>query len=207
MNLTDEDQGLNELAVITSTTKESDKRFQGFSGFLVQPSNKSVLDRLSRIISNYALSGSIFLVLAFGTAGCGLPKRELAARSKLGGKMSLQVITSSMANQNSPVAVDIVMVSDKKLLDVLAGLTASDWFQKRDQIQLDHPGKIKVLTDLELVPGQSYGPIKLRVGPQFVGGVLFMNYFTPGAHRAVIDIRKPLVVNLLENDFAIQPEK
>lgn len=121
--------------------------------------------------------------------------------------MTLQVVAASLANQNSPVAMDIVMVSDKKLLDQLAGMSASDWFQKGAQFQLDHPGKVTLLTDLELVPGQIYGPVKIWVGPKFVGGVLFLNYFTPGAHRAVIDIHKPLVVNLLENDFVIQPAR
>lgn len=121
--------------------------------------------------------------------------------------MSLQVSSSNTANQNSPVAMDLVMVSDKKLLDVLGGLTAVDWFQKRAQIQLDHPGKIKILTDLELVPGQRYGPVKFAVDPKFIGGFVFLNYFTPGAHRALIDIHKPLVINLLDKDFAIQPEK
>ena len=145
--------------------------------------------------------------MMLGTVGCGLPKRELAARTKLGEKMSLQVNSSNVANHNSPVALDVVMVSDKKLLDVLGTLNASDWFQKRSQIQLDHPGKIKILTSLELVPGQSFGPVKLSPGPKFVGGFIFLNYFSPGAHRALIDIRKPLVINLLENDFAIQTEK
>jgi type VI secretion system protein len=145
--------------------------------------------------------------MVLGTVGCGLPKRQLAARTKLGGKMSLQVNASNMANHNSPVAMDIVVVSDKKLLDVVGGMNAGDWFQKRSQVQLDHPGKIKILTSLELVPGQTFGPVKLSVGSKFVGGFIFLNYFSPGAHRALINIRKPLVINLLENDFAIQPEK
>ena len=136
-----------------------------------------------------------------------MPKRELAARMKLGGKLTLQVIPSDSANNNSPVAMDVVMVEDKKLMDVLGGMSAADWFQKRAQVQRDHPGKIKVLTHLELVPGQPFGPQKFSVGPKFVGGYIFLNYFTPGAHRALIDLRKPLVLNLLQNDFAIQPEQ
>jgi len=151
--------------------------------------------------------GAMLLALLLWTGGCGLPKRELVARTKLGGKMSLQVIPSALANHNSPVAMDIVMVSDKKLLDVLGGMSASDWFQKRSQVQLDYPGKVKILTDLELVPAQPFGPVKYSVDPKFIGGFIFLNYFTPGAHRASINLRKPLVVNLLENDFAIQPEK
>lgn len=97
--------------------------------------------------------------------------------------MTLQVISSATANNNSPVAMDVVMASDKKLMDVIGGMTASDWFQKRAQVQLDHPGKVKILTDLELVPGQPFGPVKYSVEPKFVGGFIFLNYFTPGPHR------------------------
>ncbi len=146
----------------------------------------------------------VALAIVVGMAGCGLPKRELESKLGVGGSMSLEVNTASNANSNSPVALDIVAVSDKKLLPTLAKLTASQWFAQRSQILLDHPGSVKILKSLELVPGQHYGPVKFKPGAKFIGGILFADYFSPGAHRAVINIRKPLVLNLLQNNFALQ---
>lgn len=153
------------------------------------------------------LRGSVILAVALGAAACGLPKRELESKLGVGGSMSLAVNTASNANQDSPVALDIVEVSDKKLLPTLAKLTANQWFEKRSQILLDHPGSIEVLRELELVPGERYGPVKFKPGAKFVGGILYADYFTPGAHRAVVDIRKPLVIDLLRDNFAIRKDK
>lgn len=164
----------------------------------------SILDSLDKLSYKNARNLGILVTLAVWTLGCGLPKRELESHIGLGGAMSLEVNTSRAANSNSPVALDIVAVSDKKLMPVLAKLSAAQWFERRSQILLDHPGKVEILADLELVPGQHYGPLKLKAGPKFIGGILFANYFTPGAHRAVVDIRKPLVIKLRQNNFAIQ---
>lgn len=196
----------DELAVMLSTTRNWDARMPGFQDRLAHLRYSFALDKLVKMMSNNSPSVGIILILLLCTGGCGLPKRQFASLTGLGDKMSLQVTTSSVANQNSPVAMDIV-VTDKKLLSVLDGLTASAWFQKRAQIELDHPGKIEVLTDLQLVPGQTYGPVKLKFDPKFTSGILYVNYFTPGAHRAVIDIHKPLVVELQQSDFKIQMGK
>lgn len=189
-------------AMTYSSTREYDLR--GFCSGVVRFCYTFSLDTLVKMVSNKAPITGIILLLALCTGGCGMPKRQFASLTGLGDKLSLQVTTSNGANQNSPVAMDVVLVSDKKLLGVLDKLSASDWFQKRAQIELDHPGKIQVLTDLQLVPGQRYGPVKLKFNPRFVAGILFANYFTPGAHRAVIDIHKPLVVNLKEGNFTLQ---
>lgn len=195
------------LAVISSAARRTDERLPSSQERFVRHRYSLVLDSIVKVVSNNVPIAGIVLILAICTCGCGLPKRQFASITGLGDKMSLQVVTSNEANQNSPVAMDIVVVRNKKLLGTLDHLTASSWFQKRAQIELDHPGKIKVLKDLQLVPGQTYGPVKLHFPPKYQAGILFVNYFTPGAHRAVIDIHKPLVVDLHRNNFTIQKNK
>ena len=52
-------------------------------------------------------------------------------------KLDVKVHVSPKANNNNPVAVDLVLVSDKKLLQELMKMSAHDWFEKRHQIELD----------------------------------------------------------------------
>src|SRR5437879_861051 len=84
-----------------------------------------------------------------------------AVRSSIPGasgetKLSIEVHVAPTANKNNPVAVDLVLVSDKKLLKELTKMSAKDWFEQRHQVQLDYPKE----TDLgagswEWVPGQA----------------------------------------------------
>src|SRR3954465_5003094 len=78
------------------------------------------------------------------------------------GKLDLRVHVSPRANGENPVALDIVLVSDKDLLKELQKMSASDWFAQRDQIILDHPkeGQL-VVFKRELVPGQLVEPERL----------------------------------------------
>src|SRR5215208_7296514 len=54
-------------------------------------------------------------------------------------KLDLKVHVSPQANNNNPVAVDLVLVSDKKLLQELMKMSASERFEKRHQVELDYP--------------------------------------------------------------------
>jgi hypothetical protein len=48
-------------------------------------------------------------------------------------QLSVRVTIEPGANENSPVALDIVRVDEKDLVKELSKLTAADWFAKRDQ--------------------------------------------------------------------------
>src|ERR1044071_4483147 len=101
-------------------------------------------------------SGAMVLVLLF--TAC--PKVPKAVRSKgpgASGNSSLDVKfhISPAANNNNPVAVDLVLVKDKKLLGELMKMSASDWFEKRHQVELDYPKETELDAGRwEWVPGQ-----------------------------------------------------
>ena len=121
-------------------------------------------------------------------------------------KPVMKVYVAPNANQNNPVALDLVVVKDKKLRKELMKLSASEWFQKRDQIILGYPKETGLSAGRwEFVPGQVVAPVPLK--HRFAGGIIFAKYSTPGAHRASIDLRKSVRVNLGEEGFTVTSDK
>jgi len=118
------------------------------------------------------------------------------------GKLMLKVEVSPRANNNNPVAVDLILVKDKKLLNELMKISAAEWFEKRSQYRLDYPKETGLSAgSWEWVPGQvvKLDPIPFKF--KAAGGLVFANYITPRAHRAVIDPRKPVVITLGAEDI------
>jgi type VI secretion system protein len=123
-------------------------------------------------------------------------------------KLVVRVHVTPTANENNPLAVDLVLVSNKKLLNQLMKMSAKEWFEQKHQIQLDYPKE----TDLnagrwEWVPGQAVTLDRVPVRHKIIGGVIFANYVTAGAHRAVINPRKDILLTLGETDVCVQLAK
>lgn len=105
-------------------------------------------------------------------------------------------------NGKFPVAVDIVVVYDKSLEQQLAAMKATDWFDQRQQILRDHPGKVS--SDLhEWVPGQVVKPLRItyRLGAR--SGFIFAHYFSPGDHRQQLKLGQNVLLRLGEKDFEV----
>lgn len=144
-----------------------------------------------------------FLILI---AGCGLPKRITYDTTRHESKLFLNVNLSANANQNNPVALDLVLVDDKALLKQLSAMPASQWFQQKAQVERDHPG-LAQWKSWEWVPGQVVPPITIPINPKVKGGIIFAQYFTSGAHRAAVKTQGHLQINFQANDFTIQTGK
>jgi type VI secretion system protein len=114
-------------------------------------------------------------------------------------------ITKS-ANQNQPIAVDLLLVRDKDLLKKVMTLTAADWFEKRAQVMRDYPdAKELVVFHREWVPGQQIPCSSLPLDPMPRATVLFANYFGKGDHRARLINGKSATIRLLDDDVEILP--
>lgn len=123
-------------------------------------------------------------------------------------KLDVKVHVSPAANNNNPVAVDLVLVSDKKLLQELMKMSASEWFEKRHQVALDYPKETSLgAGQWEWVPGQQVKVDRVTVKYEVVGGVVFANYFNAGTHRAPINPRKGILITLGEDDLCVQSLK
>lgn len=121
-----------------------------------------------------------------------------------GGHLPLEVTVEPRANQGSAVAVDVLVVYDKKVLDKLLALSARDWFVQAGQLRRDFPDAFD-LSHWEWVPGQQVGrqEIDYRAGAK--AALVFADYLTPGAHRVRFDPRQPSRLVLGETGFTAEP--
>src|ERR1700741_3952530 len=153
--------------------------------------------------------GGLGVVLLF--TAC--PKVPKVVRSKVPGasgesKLEVKVHIAPTANNNNPVAVDLVLVKDKKLLTELMKMSASDWFDKRHQVELDYPKETELDAGRwEWVPGQQVQVDRMPVDLDIVGGVVFANYFKAGTHRARFDPRKGILITLGDETLCVQSLK
>ena len=137
------------------------------------------------------------LLLIF--TGCGIPAPGLSKPTPL----QLQVRILDSANQNSPVAVDVVAVRNKQLAPAIAALTAAQWFQQKTQIVRDHPDQLDIQS-WEWVPGQDVRPIRTPMPGGVKQLIVFANYAAPGAHRAVLGDSRNFSLTLQQSDFVLQ---
>ncbi|HEX8775471.1 MAG TPA: hypothetical protein VF735_18020 [Pyrinomonadaceae bacterium] len=124
-------------------------------------------------------------------------------------KLTMRVDVSPQANNNNPVALDLVLVKDKKLYKELMKISAKDWFAKRSQYKLDYPKETGLSAgSWEWVPGQAVKIDPMPVKFKAAGGLVFANYFNEASpHRAVIDPGKPFVITLGPEDITVRIEK
>jgi type VI secretion system protein len=123
-------------------------------------------------------------------------------RSWFGGNVRADVRVDRQANLNSPVAVSVVVVRDKDLLDRLIELPAAQYFEQREQLQRDFPKDLDEWS-WEWVPGQVVAPLSLRFRAGAKGGLVFADYLTEGDHRARFDPYRPFRLVLGETELSL----
>lgn len=136
-------------------------------------------------------------------AGCGVVKKT---KTLFGGNFPIEVRVAPDLNENSPIAVALVVVYEKKVLEKLLELSARDWFSQRTQLERDHQGEIEIW-DWEWVPGQEVEPldVPIRVGAK--SALVYADFFAPGKHRLMVDPRKPVRLLLGEGGVAAEAVK
>jgi hypothetical protein len=152
--------------------------------------------------------GIVFVLLFTACPKVKVPKTVRRVSGSGDSKLEVQVHVSPKANNNNPVAVDLVLVTDKKLLKELMKMSASEWFEKRHQVELDYPKETALNAGRwEWVPGQDVQVDRVPVNMDVVGGVIFANYFNAGTHRAPIDPRKGILITLGDENLCVQSLK
>jgi len=152
--------------------------------------------------------GIVFVLLFTACPKVKVPKTVRRVSGSGDSKLEVQVHVSPKANNNNPVAVDLVLVTDKKLLKELMKMSAGEWFEKRHQVELDYPKETALNAGRwEWVPGQDVQVDRVPVNMDVVGGVIFANYFNAGPHRAPIDPRKGILITLGDENLCVQSLK
>ena len=145
-------------------------------------------------------------VLLSGLISCGGTKVKTAvpgSQGRAAQKFSMQIVVDELANQNTPIGMDLVTITDKKIIADIGKLTAKDWFERRTQVLRDTQGKVSVAS-FEWVPGQHVDKITVAIAPKTRVAYVFANYINGGSHRALIDVKQPVVINLRAEDFTLQ---
>ena len=144
--------------------------------------------------------------------GCGITQAPkaiyLRSRALAGGSVDVTVHIAADANQNSPVAVDLLVVYDEGLMAKLLQMTAREWFAQRDQIRRDFKdGEGFDAWGWEWIPAQKIPVQELPLKPSALGALVFADYDSPGTHRFRIDPFEDIVLHLNETDFVAETEK
>lgn len=114
---------------------------------------------------------------------------------------SVSIYATPDANQNSAIAIDLVMVYNIELLKTIGKMSAAKYFTSVRQLLIDNP----LLLDIwhwELVPGQmvvGFAPPQDK-GPAF-GAYVFANYLTPGDRRLKVAPDGIVDILLLRDDL------
>jgi type VI secretion system protein len=118
---------------------------------------------------------------------------------------SITLVAASDVNQNSPVALDMVLVRDEATLGKLLTLSASKWFSSKEELMKTYPNTMNVRS-WELVPQQVLQLGEGALGSQRVAGILlYANYLSLGEHRAQLpQTQEALLVELGARGFTLQ---
>ena len=121
---------------------------------------------------------------------------------------SVVVTASDDANQNSPVAMDLVFVKDQAMLTALLTTPSNKWFATRSDIRRSFGESLDV-TSLELMPTQSIQLNgKAMSGTRALAAFVFADYPGPGEHRERLQMATTgYVVNLGAKGFKVAEVK
>ena len=143
---------------------------------------------------------ALALAIAAACAGCFLPIPFLPhSPVKLRG---YAVSAAQSANDRSPVAVDLVIVTDETLVKPVSKLTAADWFAGKGQLLLDNPRGLAV-TSMEPVPGQALPYQRLRWKGTAQAAFVFAAYPSKGDHRVRVDPYPWIAIQLTDDSMAV----
>ena len=148
---------------------------------------------------------TLALACVLTLSACGFIARLPVSRAfALDLRFDVQV--AQRLNNGFPVAVDLVVLYDEALVAELKKLDAATWFRQRDQYRRDHPRDIE-LHSWEWVPGEAVAEQSVRYRLATEGALMFALYYTPGAHRATVDMHRDLLLTLGEDGFTIEPRR
>lgn len=145
-----------------------------------------------------ALWAAILVVVA-GLLGCGSSPTYV--------RYQIDFQLTRRANQNSPVAVALVVAKDQKFFENVAGkLTAKQWFEQREQLHRDDPsGHHFTEWKWEYVPGNPPPSQVISIESDAVAAVIFANYRAPGEHRVRVPPARRLLIDLGDEDVMVRP--
>lgn len=107
-------------------------------------------------------------------------------------------------NNNSPIAVHLLIFYDQDVLGEVSKMTADQYFEKENTLRSDNPDKIQFIT-WEIVPGQAMEDQEITLDKVTgVGALVFARYSSPGDHRQALADDREILISLDKLDFDIK---
>lgn len=116
----------------------------------------------------------------------------------------LYVAIAPDANGNSAFRLDVILLGDPALAAEILALSPAAWFAQRQQMAALHASSL-ALIGAELVPGQPYGPVRLRADFRITNGIAAVGYDGAAAGFAVLGPAKDQLLTLSATGFALGP--
>ncbi|MBU0726575.1 MAG: hypothetical protein KJ904_09545 [Alphaproteobacteria bacterium] len=108
------------------------------------------------------------------------------------------------ANGNSAFRLDVILLGDPALAAEILALTPAAWFAQRDQMVALH-GASLALVGAELVPGQAYGPVRLKAGFRLTNALIAIGYDGAAAGFVVLGPARNQLLTLSGTGFSLGP--
>jgi hypothetical protein len=144
-------------------------------------------------------------ILFLSLSGCKTPKLLCFSSS---GLQRLTITSTAGTNHGRPIAVDLVYVTDRKILAAIEKLKARDYFAVRTQLQRDYP-KGLAIRGWELQAGQQVLADTVGAPCNLAGTFLFADFAGEPAEDNRLRLRKVKrgTLALGEAGFSWTPDK
>jgi type VI secretion system protein len=118
----------------------------------------------------------------------------------------LSFLVDEGANNNSPLSVELVLVTEPELIPIVAGLSAEQWFAQRKGLLQTSPSGL-IVQGGELVPGKSLRIARTSLPQDRALAVfLFMNFLSTADHRLTLNPKaSAVIVQIGPNDSTLSP--
>ena len=149
---------------------------------------------------------AIWLLLAAGlltAPGCAFLTDAVLGPEVAINQLSIEAVPG--ANDDSPTAVDVVLLYDSSLTDRFLQLTAAQWFDQRDQLTRDYPAGIQVFS-WEVVPGQTLSNLSVNRRSGTTAGFVFARYASAAPNRLRLTDQSTVEVRLMRDSFSLVAE-
>ena len=119
-------------------------------------------------------------------------------------RLRVSVEAEPGANDNSPIAVAVLVVYDEKVMEELSKLSAAEWFAQSEQRRRDNPGMARFdSANWEFMPGQTVEDVVLPLQGRPATGLVFAQFLAGGMNRVRFDPEDPLAIVLKGDGFDV----
>jgi type VI secretion system protein len=165
--------------------------------------------RLNKYLLARSLALTICLILVSGCSVIGALKSAKDFLIPPGDRLDwdyLSFLVDESANNNSPLSVELVLVTEPELVPILAGLSAEQWFTQRKGLLQTSPTGL-IVRGNELVPGKSLRiPRSSLPQERALAVFLFMNFLSTADHRLTLNPKSSaVIVRIGPTDSTLQP--